>query len=65
MMDGGIDDNQGVQSLMLANNRIGRRLKKGQSCETEEIGLLIVSDTDNIQPQYRRDFSSIFLREDR
>jgi predicted acylesterase/phospholipase RssA len=50
LMDGGVDDNQGVQSLMLANDRIRDRIRKGKPTETTEIGLLIVSDTDNIQP---------------
>jgi len=49
LMDGGVDDNQGVQSLIIANERICDQIKKGKPSETEELGLLIVSDTDNIQ----------------
>lgn len=49
LMDGGVDDNQGVQSLIIANERIGAQIQKGKPTQTEELGLLIVSDTDNIQ----------------
>lgn len=58
LMDGGVDDNQGVQSLIIANERIGAQIQKGKPTETEELGLLIVSDTDNIQSSAEEIFQS-------
>ncbi|ACK69010.1 hypothetical protein PCC7424_0547 [Gloeothece citriformis PCC 7424] len=40
LMDGGLYDNQGVEALLLAGER-----------KSVKIGTLIISDTDNIQPQ--------------
>jgi predicted acylesterase/phospholipase RssA len=45
LIDGGIYDNQGVEALLLVDERLARQQKS-----QEMIDILIISDTDNIQP---------------
>ncbi len=44
LVDGGVYDNQGIEALLLADERVRRQTGAGA------IGTLIISDTDNIQP---------------
>ncbi len=46
LMDGGIYDNQGVDSLLLAERRDRNNLDEGESPDTDPMGLLLISDVD-------------------
>ncbi|MEZ4698921.1 MAG: patatin-like phospholipase family protein [Rhodothermales bacterium] len=46
LMDGGVYDNQGFDSLLLAERRDRNNLDPGETPETDALGLLVISDVD-------------------